>query len=147
MKNSSHSRIIFVRALQAPIYHIHAHYRFVLDETPLNPDALILKSYTTLSCAPLSCSRASIWTLLPVLRSDRGVLATLLLQIRLSIPVDSAKFTSANSSVSLLLKMHNTAMRPGSSSLRFGCQDVKRRSKIQDLCLLTDTHPMYHAHS
>ena len=88
--------VLYVKALDAPLEHVSAKRRYALDETPVNPDSPMLKAYTTGNGVPLSCGRAAIWTLLPVLCGDGSVSATLLLQRCQSLPVDAVKFTSAN---------------------------------------------------
>ncbi len=67
-----------------------------MDEAPVNPDAHMLKSYTTSNRVPLLCGRASIWTLLPVLKGNGNLAASLLLQRCQSVPVDAAEFTSSH---------------------------------------------------
>jgi len=88
--------IIYVTDLNEPLEHVSAELRFALDETPIVPDAPMLKAYTTSNRVPLSRGRASIWTLLPVLSANGNVIATLLLQRCQSVPVDVAKFVSMN---------------------------------------------------
>ena len=88
--------VIYVKPFNLPIWHVRATQRFALDENPLNPDSLMLKSYTTNNSVPLRIGRSSIWTLLPVLCGDGTVIFSLLLQRCQSLPVDAAKFTSTN---------------------------------------------------
>ena len=83
---------IFVRPLNEPLEHVNASIRFALDETPVNPDAPMPKSYTTSGGVALSSGKASIWTLPTVLKSSREMLASLLLQRSESLSVDAAKF-------------------------------------------------------
>ncbi len=75
---------------------MHAWLRFALDETLVNPDALMLKSYKNTYSVPLSCGRASIWTLLPALQGSGNMLTSILLQRCQSLPIDAAKFTAAH---------------------------------------------------
>lgn len=88
-------KVVYVKALDEPLEHVDAKLRFALDETPITPDAPMLKTYTTTTgrAVPLSRGRASIWTLMPVLCGDGSVLSTLLLQRCLSVPVDTGKMT------------------------------------------------------
>lgn len=95
LENCNHT--LYVRHLNCVLRHVGAERRFALDETPLTPDAPLLKSITTNSGVVLCQGRTSIWTLLPVLRADGTVLSTCVLQRCKSIPVDAIKFCSSNS--------------------------------------------------
>lgn len=82
--------------MDEPLEHLSAELRFALDETPINPDSPILKALTMRNRVPFSIGRASMWTLLPLLRVDGSVLCTLLLKRCQSLPVDAAKFSSSH---------------------------------------------------
>lgn len=57
--------LVYVKALGKPLEHISAKFRFALDETPIVPYSTMLKAIAMNRKVPLSCGRASIWTLLP----------------------------------------------------------------------------------
>lgn len=70
--------------------------RFVLGETPVNPDSSLLKDSKTYNSAPLSKGCTSIWTVMHFICGSGDIVASKSLQRCLSVPVDVAKLTSAN---------------------------------------------------
>lgn len=60
----------FFKALNVPLEHVSAKYRFQLDETPILTDSPMLKSYPSINHAPMSRKGASIWKLLPLFVGD-----------------------------------------------------------------------------
>lgn len=51
--------------------------RFSLDENPVIHDSTMLKAYKTTKGVPMSCGRAIMWTLMPVMCEDASVVSNI----------------------------------------------------------------------